>query len=349
MSSGSAGRMRGVLTRGRFRCQAVLASIVDHRWLVVLRVPLIAGVLDLMAALVPHGAHQSSRDDPQVREGKVRMRIVRRAGGLFRQRRARIRSRMIRRMAGAVLAPPSSHDVRGVGVENRRFTIAIDGPAAAGKSTVGEIVARRLSAVFFDTGILYRALTALALERGVSSSDATALAGIASDMNVSVTRATEQHPHHSIVTVNGDDMTLRLRSAAVDRAVSEVSSHAEVRLALIDVQRKIGRSGAVVMVGRDIGTIVMPDAELKVFLLASPEERARRRYVERSTAGAETTLDDVYEDVLKRDKSDSERDISPLRPAGDAVIINSDTLTIGEVADIVVSEAVRRLPVDSPR
>lgn len=213
---------------------------------------------------------------------------------------------------------------------------------------MGGIVARRLDAVFFDTGILYRALAALSIERGVAPSDTVALAEIASTMTVQITRSHEPCTSDSLVVVNGVDITTKLRTVEVDRIVSQVSAHREVRDALRNVQREIGRSGTVVMVGRDIGTIVIPDAELKVFLLASPEERARRRYEQEAGSGTEMTLDDVYESVMKRDQQDSERDVAPLRPAEDSVIVDSDGRSIDEVADAIVTEALRRLDVESP-
>jgi len=147
------------------------------------------------------------------------------------------------------------------------------------------------------------------------------------------------------VTVNGVDITSQLRTAAVDRIVSAVSAHPEVRLALIAVQREIGRSGAVVMAGRDIGTVVLPEAELKVFLRASPDERARRRHEQLAVGGTDITRDEVYQSVLNRDTVDSQRDISPLRPADDALIIDSDCLTIEDVANVIIAEAERRIPI----
>lgn len=226
-----------------------------------------------------------------------------------------------------------------VAVTDRRMTIAIDGPAAAGKSTVGEIVAQRIDGIYFDTGVLYRALTLSALERGLAPDDENNLALLAASMDVRLERPTVNDGRSADILVDGRDVTASLRSAQVDRNVSEVSAHRAVRAALLGQQRRIASSGRVVMVGRDIGTVVLPDADLKIFLVASPEERARRRHVQLEMSGKRMPYDDVLADMLRRDRIDSERDLSPLRPADDAVIVHSDTLTIEEVSDLIVQHA----------
>ena len=230
-----------------------------------------------------------------------------------------------------------------VAVTDRRMTIAIDGPAAAGKSTVGEIVARRIDGVYFDTGLLYRALTLLALERGIAPSDAPNLAALAATMDIQIGRPTIDDGRQVDVLLSGRDVTHSLRTPTIDQNVSAVSAHALVREALLEQQRRIGRSGRVVMVGRDIGTVVLPDAELKVFLDASPEERARRRCLQLDESGRPLPYDVVLADMQRRDRLDSERDVAPLRPADDAVVIDSDALTVKEVADVIVSHAEQRL------
>jgi CMP/dCMP kinase len=228
-------------------------------------------------------------------------------------------------------------------VANPQFTIAIDGPAAAGKSTVGELVAKHLGAVYFDTGILYRALTLAALDRQVAPSDADSLSACARTMNLRIERASIDDGRQVDVLLDSDDVTNRLRTPDIDRNVSEVSAHLAVREALLDKQREIGRSGLVVMVGRDIGTVVLPDAELKIFLDASPEERARRRCEQLALASKPIPFGDVLEDMYRRDQIDSQRDVAPLRPADDALIIDSDRLSIDEVVQRIVSEAETRL------
>ncbi|MDQ3548785.1 MAG: (d)CMP kinase [Chloroflexota bacterium] len=226
---------------------------------------------------------------------------------------------------------------------DRRMTIAIDGPAAAGKSTVGEIVARRIDGVYFDTGLLYRALTLLALERDVDPSNATALADLAASMDIQVGRPSVHDGRQVDVHLSGRDVTGSLRTPLIDQNVSAISAHAPVRAALLEQQRRIGRSGRVVMVGRDIGTVVLPDAEVKVFLDASPEERARRRCQQLDEMGQPQSYEIILDDMKRRDRIDSERDVAPLRPAEDAVVIDSDALTIEEVADQIVRYAGQRL------
>jgi cytidylate kinase len=219
------------------------------------------------------------------------------------------------------------------------FTITIDGPAAAGKSTVGAQVAHRLEAVFFDTGLLYRAVTHAALERGLALDDAGALAQLAQDLDIRVERPSLADGRQSDVLVNGRDVTLHLRTPEIDRAVSPVSAHAEVRAALLPAQRRIGRSGRVVMVGRDIGSVVLPEAELKVYVDASPEERARRRHGELSCAGSAADLAAILAGIRARDQIDSERSAAPLRVPDGAMVIDTDHLVIEEVVERIVEAA----------
>jgi cytidylate kinase len=228
-------------------------------------------------------------------------------------------------------------------VTHRRFTIAIDGPAAAGKSTVGAEVARRLDGVYFDTGLLYRAVTLAALRAGVAPDDAEGLARLAAALHVDVTRPTVADGRQSDVLLDGADVTWELRTPAVDRAVSEVSAHPLVRAALLEKQRRIGRSGLVVMVGRDIGSVVLPDAELKVYLDASPEERARRRVAQLRAAGKPADYATVLADIHQRDEVDSRRAVSPLRIPDGAVVVDSDGCSVEEVIDIITAHARERL------
>jgi cytidylate kinase len=228
-------------------------------------------------------------------------------------------------------------------VADRQFTIAIDGPAAAGKSTVGEQVATTLDGVYFDTGVLYRAVTLSALRAGVASDDAARLAEIAASMQVAIGRPSVADGRQSDVLLDGQDVTWELRTPAVDRSVSAVSAHPAVRAALLGAQRRIGRSGRVVMVGRDIGTVVLPDAELKIFLDASPEERARRRCAQLEAAGKPADYASILADIVRRDDIDTQRAASPLRPADDALIVDSDGRSIPEVVDLIVAAARARL------
>ena len=227
----------------------------------------------------------------------------------------------------------------------RRFTITIDGPAAAGKSTVGAEVAHRLDGVFFDTGLLYRAVTLAALRLGVCANDAQRLARIAADLPVDVRRPTIADGRQSDVLLDGADVTWELRVPEVDRNVSEVSAHPLVRAALLGLQRSIGRSGLVVMVGRDIGTVVLPEAELKVYLDASAEERARRRCAQLREAGQVADYETVLADILMRDERDSQRAASPLSIPDEALVVDSDRRSVEQVIDTIEAAARERLAV----
>ncbi|CAN5570488.1 (d)CMP kinase [soil metagenome] len=219
-----------------------------------------------------------------------------------------------------------------------RFTVAIDGPAAAGKSTVADLVAQALDAVVFDTGILYRAVTLLAVEAGIEPDNETTLASIAASIDVDVRPPSMPDGRKLDVYLRGRDVTWELRSPEVDRLLSTIAALPKVRMALLEPQRRIGRSGRVVVVGRDIGTVVLPDADLKIFLMASPNERARRRHEEMISAGKEQPFDAVVKALTRRDKIDSERALSPLTPAADAFLIDSYGTPASEVARRIVAE-----------
>ena len=211
--------------------------------------------------------------------------------------------------------------------------IAIDGPVASGKTTVGRELAARLGYRFVDTGLMYRALTLVALRRGIDPRDGAALGRLAAEIEISIVAgpggATQVH-------ADGGDVTADLRTAEVEGAVSVVSQVAAVRHAMVAQQQRIAEGGNVVMVGRDIGTKVLPDAT-KVFLTASPAERARRRHVELEAGGNAPSLEEVRENLALRDALDSERAEGPLRVADDAVLIETDGLAIDAVVDAVVS------------
>ncbi len=214
--------------------------------------------------------------------------------------------------------------------------IAIDGPAGSGKSTIGEELARQLGYIYIDTGAMYRALAWLALKNGVDITDGAAMEELARKAEIAISRPLIEDGRQYTVTVNGEDVTWAIRSSAVTNAVSVASSHKGVRAIIIEQQRALARRDGVVMVGRDIGSVVLPDAELKIFLTASLEERARRRYaelIERAEHGnpAPPTIEVVIEDIRRRDHIDSDN----LRQTEDAIVITTDHLSIPQVLEVI--------------
>lgn len=218
--------------------------------------------------------------------------------------------------------------------------IAIDGPAASGKSTVGAAVADSLGYLYFDTGAMYRAATWLALDRGVPVADEAKVTALAEEAEIDVLPAGDADDGRQYtVLVNGQDVTWAIREPAVANNVSQVSTYAGVRVAMVAQQRRVAGRGRMVMVGRDIGTVVLPDAPLKIYLDASPEERARRRWQEEQARGGQRDYEAVLAEVRRRDAIDSTRAVAPLRPAADAVIVDSTALTIGQVVTRIVALA----------
>lgn len=210
-------------------------------------------------------------------------------------------------------------------------TIAIDGPAASGKSTIGALLAKRLSYVYFDTGVMYRAVTWAALERGVAIEDEAGVTALAEELQIDVIRPTVDDGRQYTVLADGQDVTWAIRTPEVDRGVSPVSVYPGVRAALTAQQRRIGSKGQIVMVGRDIGTVVLPNADLKIYLDATLERRIDRRYREVLGRGEVAEYETVVESVRQRDEIDSSRALAPLRPAGDAVVIDTTPLTVDQV------------------
>jgi cytidylate kinase len=215
--------------------------------------------------------------------------------------------------------------------------IAIDGPAASGKSTIGLRLANALGYLFFDTGVMYRAITWLALERGIDIHDEAAVTTVAEEAQIDVAPASKADGRACDVLVDGQDITWDTRTRRVDENVSIVAAYAGVRKALSQQQRRIGQRGNIVMVGRDIGTVVLPDADLKIYLDATAEERARRRYDEIMARGGRPNYDEILERVIERDRIDSTRDVAPLKAAEDAVVLNSDQLSADQVFERVLA------------
>ena len=220
--------------------------------------------------------------------------------------------------------------------------IAIDGPAGSGKSTVAKEVAKMLGFHYLDTGAMYRSIAWLALERGISLDDDEAVADLARTETV-VFSHEEGNPLPSGVAIAGHDITLEIRTPRIDKAVSPVSAIPAVREALTQQQRAIAASENIVMEGRDIGTVVFPNAELKVFLTASAEERARRRALQNAQRGfGETDEAAILADIIRRDEADSTRAVAPLRPAEDAVMLDTTGMGIDEVCAAIANLARRR-------
>lgn len=211
------------------------------------------------------------------------------------------------------------------------LTIAIDGPAASGKSTIGYYLAQWLDYLYLDTGVLYRAVTWAALTHEIPIDDEAQITDLAESLNIVVTPPTVNDGRQYTVRVEDQDVTWELRTPAVDQAVSPVSAYPGVREALTRQMRQIGARGEVVMVGRDIGTVVLPDADLKLYVKASLEERARRRMLDRLAQGKETSYQEILADLRRRDKIDSNREAAPLRAASDAFHFDNTELSIEQM------------------
>lgn len=213
------------------------------------------------------------------------------------------------------------------------IVIAIDGPSGAGKSTIARLLAEHLGYIQIDTGAMYRAAAFLLSRDGVDLEDGAALERFCRDLDIRL----ELHSGRQVVRANGADVTDRIRTPEMSLLTSRVSSLKPVRDALLLAQQKMGSRGGVVLEGRDIGTVVFPDAEIKFYLNASVEERARRRFEELNLTGESVTLADTIADVVQRDRRDSDRDIAPLKQADDAISVDSSRLSIEEVLNRMIA------------
>ena len=221
----------------------------------------------------------------------------------------------------------------------RTKLIAIDGPVAVGKSSVGCLLSKKLGYFFFDTGLLYRAFTWKIIKLGVSPVDEKELSCIVGETDFDF--LPRQGCTFSPV-IDGEDISSKITCSEVEEKVCLISKVADVRHRMVIEQRKLASKGNLVMAGRDIGSVVLPDAGLKIFLVASMEERANRRYKELSERGNKVTYDVILNELQKRDNADKNRAISPLKPAKDAVVIDTGGLTLEQVVDEIYSLAVRQ-------
>ena len=214
-------------------------------------------------------------------------------------------------------------------MEQRRIVVAIDGPAAAGKSTVSKEVAKRLGFTYIDTGAMYRAFTSYVLDKGVDPENEVECVKLIPEVDI------ELFPDGKVMC-SGKDVTRVIREPKVSGNVSYIASYKDIRLALVELQRKMANKVSVVMDGRDIGTYVLPNADVKIFMVASVEERAKRRFKENQEKGIPCTYEDIVADVEKRDRIDSSRAFAPLKPAEDSVRLDTSNINIEESIQAVL-------------
>lgn len=211
----------------------------------------------------------------------------------------------------------------------KKLVVAIDGPAAAGKSTVAKMVAKKIGATYIDTGAMYRAVTYFALSQNIDPKDESAVVSLLPKLKLDIKKDER-------IFLNGTDVTKQIRSIEVNDNVSYVASYKDIRLALVDIQRKMSESISVVMDGRDIGTYVLPNADIKIFQVASAGTRALRRYKENISKGIQCELEDIEIGLKKRDHIDSTRTFAPLKPADDSIVLDTSNLSIEEAVDAVI-------------
>lgn len=227
-------------------------------------------------------------------------------------------------------------------IENPPNTIAIDGPAASGKSTIGNLIANKLGYISLDTGIMYRAVAYKAVQEGVDVFDDQAVSDLAEKILIDIRPSYQDDGRQFDVIIDGIDRSWDIRTPEVNQVVSEVSVYPRVRKAMTELQRDIAKNGKIVMIGRDIGTVVLPQADMKIYLEASVEVRAQRRYIEELSRGKKVCLDEIADSLRHRDEIDSGRAVAPLRPAGDAIVVNSDDMTVYEVVEFILGLIAKR-------
>ncbi len=214
----------------------------------------------------------------------------------------------------------------------KQYLIAIDGPVGAGKSTVAKITAKKLNIIYVDTGAMYRAVGLYVTRKGLDTKKSEDVNSVLNEINLDVKLSNEGQ----MIFLNGEDVTKLIRTPEISMAASNVSAIPEVRVKLVDMQRKLAETKSVIMDGRDIGTVVLPNATTKIYLNAELDERADRRYKELIKKGQDVTFEDVKADIVKRDTNDMSRAVSPLKKADDAIELDTTGLTLEEVVDKVI-------------
>lgn len=214
----------------------------------------------------------------------------------------------------------------------KNYNIAVDGPAGAGKSTIAKKVAQALEYIYIDTGAMYRAFGLFAINKGISPDDSEAVKNACEEVSVRI----DYYNGKQQVLLNGDNVTNLIRTEDVGKMSSSIAKNAAVRSKMVDLQKNMAASSNVIMDGRDIGTVVLPNADLKIYLTAGSRERAERRYKELTSKGITCNIDEIENDIKDRDYQDMNREVSPLKQAYDAVLIDSSHMTIDEVTNAII-------------
>lgn len=223
-------------------------------------------------------------------------------------------------------------------MQKKSFNIAIDGPAGAGKSTIAKLVARRLNFIYVDTGAMYRSMALYFLRKGIPAEDEAAVSAASREADITI----RYEDGAQQVFLNGENVSGLIRTEEVGNMASATSVYPAVRAHLLDLQRQLAAGSDVIMDGRDIGTCILPDADAKIFLTASPKVRAMRRYKELVEKGERCNLEEIEQDIIERDQRDMNREIAPLKQAEDAVLVDGSDMTIDQVVETIIQTAVSR-------
>lgn len=213
------------------------------------------------------------------------------------------------------------------------YSVAIDGPAGAGKSTIAKMVAKKLGFIYVDTGAMYRAMALHILRKGIPATDSAAISAACEDADITI----QYQNGEQVVLLNGENVNGLIRTEEVGNMASSSSTNGDVRKKLVSLQQKLAKTAEVIMDGRDIGTVVLPDADVKIYLTAGSDVRAKRRFDELTSKGEICDLQKIEKDIIERDERDMNREISPLKQADDAILVDSSYMTIEEVAEKIIS------------